>query len=318
MQTPRLSTGSLTSLSPETSDCSDSAEETDWTPRSQWSLYNAGFMPETLPAKKSEGPVCNGGSKNIELCHPSSENISEPHNYNPKLSMAMLEKAAHAQLGSNQIGENHQQAPQGQNRLPSSHNECAGTTNDTTDGASHDLLVLLADNEAASALIISLKRSAEILNAEKSLLVRQRDDARDRIGSLQDHILDLQKDIDALISERETLESDKEALKKELAIQRDLFSDLEQVSLTNIAQMLREKAGRGQLPEQVEHDVQKVDLTKAITAADSEWIRKIKEMEIEYKQQIATMERMVAMTRAEESTIIMRAKKRCGLFIDYL
>ena len=67
----------------------------------------------------------------------------------------------------------------------------------------------------------------------------------------------------------------------------------------------------------MEQKPQKNALKKAITSSEagSEWIRKIKEIETEYNQRIATMERLVAMTRAEESQIIMRTKKRFGLFI---
>ena len=150
--------------------------------------------------------------------------------------MDLLEAAAQTQLETNRSS----QIPKG---LTSINEINVDYGNDITDGSSHDLLVLLADNEAASALIVSLKGSAEILNAEKNLLVRQRDDARNRIGSLQDQILDLQKDFDSLINERETLESDNVALKIELAIQKELFSNLEQASSANIAEMLRGKVG---------------------------------------------------------------------------
>jgi hypothetical protein len=180
-----------------------------------------------------------------------------------------------------------------------------------TDEDRHDLLVMLADKKAAPALIDSLKRSTETLNAEKSLLLRQRDDARGIVGSLQAHIHDLQKGIDELINDRDTLELQSDALKKarELAIQKDLFTDLEHISSTNIAEMRRERAEKQQLPE-VEQKAMKAHVAKAITEADSAWLRKIKVMEIEHNQRIASMERMVAMSRAEESKTIMRAKKR--------
>jgi hypothetical protein len=81
-----------------------------------------------------------------------------------------------------------------------------------------------------------------------------------------------------------------------------------QWSLYN-AEMRRERAEKQQLPE-VEQKAMKDLVAKAITEADSAWLRKIKVIEIEYNLRIASMERMVAMTRAEESKTIMRAKKR--------
>ena len=58
-----------------------------------------------------------------------------------------------------------------------------------------DLLSLQADKETACALVITLKRRVEILNAEKQLLIQQRDEARCDREKFRSHANALKADI---------------------------------------------------------------------------------------------------------------------------